>query len=592
MGFWTDLGNLATGAIERDRENTAAKLQDRKDELKANRDFYIAQKQKKYESEMKAFEDEQKKYKAIQAVNSKFEGQEVNPADWSRDYLFNYKPELYNSIIKQADGDTELAEQLFKKQYSDNLALFTPSTTRDAVDEKIRKEVESITADYNTKIKNARGDSFLISKLIGEKSNKIKSAEKEITEGAKGIDASNKVIEETESTTTSQKKLPFKIVESDTVATFKAPKPFREKVEPIREKLNSSDAQKVYSKTAVNSALSFFINNEIAKPKVFYKKNQQTNQVEGFEGAGAVLNQHLGELWGGATDGFTNEKIYLESGKDSSYISNVFNESRISNKIKSRVNDYTYIEQPKTWFKDRESIVGIVPWSVVDVNDTIGNLALTSKADKKLAGEAYVKALRAYANKYNKTQQGTIIESNQKFINDLQTELLGLRGGSNNKSKEIQNMMLSILTPQKASNTSSEKTIPGSEKTITVISTETGNTEIILDNEENRNMIKNNPKFKIQESKIEPQSIEGDVDEEYTEGTEFDVKPQKPVSQMTFEERREFEKKRSDAIKERNRKRNEEFNRKIKERNDRIRAERNNSLKSAEVKLPEPDSDV
>ena len=585
MGFWTDLGNLATGAIERDRENTAAKLQDRKDELKANRDFYIAQKQKKYESEMKAFEDEQKKYKAIQAVNAKFEGQEVNPANWSRDYLFNYKPELYNSIIKQADGDTELAEQLFKKQYSDNLALFTPSTTRDAVDEKIRKEVESITADYNTKIKNARGDSFLISKLIGEKSNKIKSAEKEITEGAKGIDASNKVIEETESTTTSQKKLPFKIVESDTVATFKAPKPFREKVEPIREKLNSSDSQDVYSKSAVNATLSFFTKNDIAKPRVFYKKNQQTNQVEGFEGAGAVLNEHLGELWGGATDGFTNEKIYLESGKDSSYISSVFNSSTISNKIKSRVNDYTYIEQPKTWFKDRESIVGIVPWSVVDVNDTIGNLALTSKADKKLAGEAYVKALRAYANKYNKTQQGTIIESNQKFINDLQTELLGLRGGSNNKSKEIQNMMLTILTPQKASNT-------GSEKTITVISTETGNTEIILDNEENRNMIKNNPKFKIQESKIEPQSIEGDVDEEYTEGTEFDVKPQKPVSQMTFEERREFEKKRSDAIKERNRKRNEEFNRKIKERNDRIRAERNNSLKSAEVKLPEPDSDV
>lgn len=592
MGFWTDLSNVAVGAIERDRENTAAKLQDRKDELKANRDFYIAQKQKKYESEMKAFEDEQKKYKAVQAVNSKFEGQEVNPADWSRDYLFNYKPELYNSIIKQADGDTELAEQLFKKQYSDNLALFTPSTTRDAVDEKIRKEVESITADYNTKIKNARGDSFLISKLIGEKSNKIKSAEKEITEGAKGIDSSNKVIEETESTTTSQKKLPFKIIESDTVATFKAPKKFREKVEPIRIKLNSSDYQDVYSKSAVNATLSLFTKNDIAKPRVFYKKNQQTNQVEGFEGAGAVLNEHLGELWGGATDGFTNEKIYLESGKDSSYISSVFNSSTISNKIKSRVNDYTYIEQPKTWFKDRESIVGIVPWSVVDINDTIGNLALNSKADKKLAGEAYVKALRLYSDKYNKTREGTIIESNQKFINDLQTELLGLRGNSNNKSKEIQNMMLTMLTPQKTSNTSSEKTIPGSEKTITVISTETGNTEVILDNEENRNMIKNNPKFKIQESKIEPQSIEGDVDEEYTEGTEFDVKPQKPVSQMTFDERREFEKKRSDAIKERNRKRTEEFNRKVKERNDRSIAERNNSLKSAEVKLPEPDADA
>ena len=34
MGFWTDLGSVATGAIERDREKTKATLDDRKDELK------------------------------------------------------------------------------------------------------------------------------------------------------------------------------------------------------------------------------------------------------------------------------------------------------------------------------------------------------------------------------------------------------------------------------------------------------------------------------------------------------------------------------------------------------------------------------
>ena len=44
-----------------------------------------------------------------------------------------------------------------------------------------------------------------------------------------------------------------------------------------------------------------------------------------------------------------------------------------------------------------------------------------------------------------------------------------------------------------ATDTSSSTT--GSKKTMTVINTETGNTEIIFDNEENRNVIKNNPKF-------------------------------------------------------------------------------------------------
>ena len=37
MGFWTDLGNFAVGAIERDRENTAEKFKNRAEELKANR---------------------------------------------------------------------------------------------------------------------------------------------------------------------------------------------------------------------------------------------------------------------------------------------------------------------------------------------------------------------------------------------------------------------------------------------------------------------------------------------------------------------------------------------------------------------------
>ena len=193
MSFWKDLSSVAKGAIERDREKTALDLEDRRDTLKANRDFYIAQKTKKYEYEMKEFEDEQKKYKAIKAVNDKYANTEgkVDKSAWGRDYLMNYKPELYNSIIKEADGDTELADKLFAAQVSKNLATFKPSTTRDAVDDKIRKEVEAITADYNTKIKNARGDSFLIGKLIGEKSNKIKNTETQITEGSKGIEVSN-----------------------------------------------------------------------------------------------------------------------------------------------------------------------------------------------------------------------------------------------------------------------------------------------------------------------------------------------------------------------------------------------------------------
>ena len=46
MGLFTDLGNFATGAIERDKEITKEDLAIRAENLQANRQLLINQKQK------------------------------------------------------------------------------------------------------------------------------------------------------------------------------------------------------------------------------------------------------------------------------------------------------------------------------------------------------------------------------------------------------------------------------------------------------------------------------------------------------------------------------------------------------------------
>ena len=69
-----DIGNFAVGAIERDKELTKESLENRKEELKATRAMIIAQKAKRYEKDIAKFEEEDKKYKAIQAVNKQFTG--------------------------------------------------------------------------------------------------------------------------------------------------------------------------------------------------------------------------------------------------------------------------------------------------------------------------------------------------------------------------------------------------------------------------------------------------------------------------------------------------------------------------------------
>lgn len=434
----SDFANFAVGAIERDRELTKENLATRAEELKANRDAILAMKAKRYDSEIKDFEEQNTKYKAIKAVNDQFAGmKDIVPSQWGQAYLRATDTATYNNLLKQYEGDPNGLKQAFGSYYNPK---FTLNTTRDAIDTKTQEDIKKINAEYGEKIKNAKGDSFLIAKLLGKKNEEINNVEKKSTEDSKGIEISREINKESITT-----KPDFTVKEE----TFDFIVPIKfitdAKLEDKRTKLNSNEAQQDFSKAAVNATLSFFNENDIAKPQVFYKKNQQTGQVENFEGAGATLNNHITDLWGGAVDGFTDEKVYIATNKKASYASNVLNAANIENKIDERIRNYTYIEQPKSWFKDRESIVGIVPWSVVDINDTLGEFKFTSKNNKKALAKAYVDVLKDITKERNIDAQGKIIESNQKFMNDLQSELLQLRGGESELSKEVQNRILNKL---------------------------------------------------------------------------------------------------------------------------------------------------
>ena len=52
MGWLTDIGNVAVGAIERDREITKEDLIIRAENLKANQKLLVDQKTKKYDKEL------------------------------------------------------------------------------------------------------------------------------------------------------------------------------------------------------------------------------------------------------------------------------------------------------------------------------------------------------------------------------------------------------------------------------------------------------------------------------------------------------------------------------------------------------------
>ena len=174
-----DIAAFATGVIKADEKDTQERLKDRRVELQADRQFYINMKTKKYESELKTFEEENKKYKAIQAVNAKAksgifnnEDGEINPGAYGKAYLQETNPTLllqYETLYK--DNPILLNKKLATFG-GDSISKFKTTNTRDSLDNKLKLDVDAITADYKTQLENARGDSKLINAIIGKRDKK------------------------------------------------------------------------------------------------------------------------------------------------------------------------------------------------------------------------------------------------------------------------------------------------------------------------------------------------------------------------------------------------------------------------------------
>lgn len=454
MGFSLgDLGSFAVGAINQDKENTAAKLEERKEELKANRAFIIKMKENKYQSELATFEEENKKAKAIAAVNNKYKalGEEINPIDYGRDYILATNPTEFATMTALYKDNQPKLEEYYASFANKATSEFKPTTTRDALDAKQAEDIQSITAEFNKKIENARGDSFLINQIIGLKNKAINKITQKNKDGEAGTILAKEIQKEIETVKPEEADTGLVFAEAS-FSTLKVPKWFIEdgKLEEKRTKLNSADNLLSYSDAGIKAGLDFFKNNKFTKIKSFIQKDN-TGKYIGFEGAGAMVVNHISLLGNGAVDSITNEIVYNETGGKASMASSVLNEAVVKAKVSERVNDYTNISQSKNFLQDRENIISIVPFSIVDANNSIGDITFETKGDRKTVGESYYKALQQFTKEnnirqINKGQPGepvySIIKPNQQFMNDIQTELLNLRGNTNKTANRIKELMM------------------------------------------------------------------------------------------------------------------------------------------------------
>ena len=446
-----DIASFATGVVDADSAATAERLKDRRAELQADRQLYIDMKTKKYESELKSFEDENKKYKAIQSVNSKFEGSEtpVIPSDYGKAYLMETNPQLllqYQTLYKENPNELNKILSTFGDK---SVVDFKTSTSRDALDTKLKTDINAITAGYKKALENAKGDSRLINAILGKRDKEIKLVVEQNKEGETGAIAAKEIARETDSTEARG----FEFGAEPEIANTYLFKKWKKdsNIQTLRKDIKGKISS--IHKGTVNTTLNTLGSLNISLPKQFltFDQGKTSGTITGIKDKGKVVVEHITLLDNQALNFMSNEWIFGKD-TDATNVSNYYSEIEAENLVTSRVRDYssegTVNQQKKGFWKDRENFVGFVPFSVVGLDNNFiykedgGGVTINSDSRKQV-GSLYYQTLKKIAMA-NDPEFKNSTES--EAINKLQDKLLKLREGeSSNLLTQVKNEMATSL---------------------------------------------------------------------------------------------------------------------------------------------------
>jgi len=161
MGWLTDVGNVAVGAIDRDRQITKEDLAIRAENLQANRNMLIKQKEKKYDKELDNYYAEKKKFDDINEMNRRYEAEEIDKGTYAAFALSNTIPG-WDKLSNERKYELETS---FKGKTIDYKLTGSP----EEINKRAAAAQTMINDETSKRIKDAKGNSFLINTILGDK---------------------------------------------------------------------------------------------------------------------------------------------------------------------------------------------------------------------------------------------------------------------------------------------------------------------------------------------------------------------------------------------------------------------------------------
>ena len=369
MGWLTDIGNVAVGAIERDREITKEDLIIRAENLKANQKILIDQKNKKYDKELEEYYAEKNKFDNIEKMNA-----------WAKDGTVNkdaYAAFALSSTIPNWDTIPKDYKADMIANYDGKTIDYKIAGSADEINAKAAKAMTLINNETSEAIKNAKGNSFLINKILRRKETAEKDIYASIENQLKAIDTVNM----TEKSTTNAG-IEIKQTGDKTTLNWKR---FKKNNPKYVERFNSLDDKIVWkSASQNNNFLNFMTQNDIlgTSNEANFKLTNNDTEISGLNDSARAILKSYEMVYNQITKSMSAQALAAQ-GVDITELKDHVSLAEVNKRVQNIIEERAFRLDIGDGIGGGTKIdfVGILPVDIVDIN---GYFTLDSGAEKRL----------------------------------------------------------------------------------------------------------------------------------------------------------------------------------------------------------------
>ena len=353
MGWLTDVGNIAVGAIERDRAIAQEDLIVRAENLKANQALLVKQKDKKYDKELESYYKEKEKFDNIEKMNKWADDGTINKDAYAAFALSSTIPN-WDTIPKDYKAD-------MIANYDGKTIDYKISGSAEEINAKAAKAITLINNETSAAIKDAKGNSFLINKILRKKETVEKDIYAAIENQLKAIDSVNM----TEKSTT-HSGLEIKQTGDKTSLNWKR---FKKKNPEWIKQYNALDKEVVFNSVAQkDNFLAFMKASQIAGANTEANWNLKNNdtEIEGVTPAAQALLATYKSVYDEVKKDFSAQALATQ-GVDITELRDIMSVAEINKAVQRIINERSVKIETGRWSTDDNlDFVAVVPVTVLD----------------------------------------------------------------------------------------------------------------------------------------------------------------------------------------------------------------------------------